>query len=177
MTGNLRYLKNIAISFALTGEMIGFASVAQAPDYSHHMVRDAQLQLMNDGYYTGTIDGVDGPLTHAAIRQYQQDNNLAVNGHLDRQTRDSLLQNVNEANREVNEANREVPENYAVVSSPATIRATQRQLKAEGFYKGAVDGQMGAETQSSIREFQRNSNLSVTGQLDQGTLSRLGVSR
>jgi peptidoglycan hydrolase-like protein with peptidoglycan-binding domain len=36
---------------------------------------------------------------------------------------------------------------------------------------------MNDETQAAVREFQKNSNLSVTGQLDQETLNSLGVSK
>jgi peptidoglycan hydrolase-like protein with peptidoglycan-binding domain len=36
---------------------------------------------------------------------------------------------------------------------------------------------MTPETQAAIREYQKNSNLNVTGQLDQATLSSLGVSK
>lgn len=50
------------------------------------MVRNAQQQLKNDGYYTGKIDGIDGPMTRQAIKKYQQSQNLTVNGRLDQQT-------------------------------------------------------------------------------------------
>lgn len=59
-------------------------------NYSTATVRQAQQQLKNDGYYTGSIDGVDGPMTHSAIRQFQRNDHLKVNGRLDRQTRQKL---------------------------------------------------------------------------------------
>lgn len=41
-----------------------------------HIIRQSQTQLKNDGYYSGNIDGVDGPVTRQAIRKYQQSQNL-----------------------------------------------------------------------------------------------------
>lgn len=36
-------------------------------------------QLLGD-YYTGTVDGIFGPITDEAVRRYQQDNGLTVDG-------------------------------------------------------------------------------------------------
>jgi Tol biopolymer transport system component len=43
-------------------------------------VVEAQQRLHNLGYSVGAIDGVYGPLTEAAVRQFQQDRHLAVDG-------------------------------------------------------------------------------------------------
>jgi peptidoglycan hydrolase-like protein with peptidoglycan-binding domain len=174
MIGNLRYVKNFALSFVLAGGMVGFATVARANDYSQDRVRDAQQQLQSDGYYKGSVDGAYGPMTRAAIRKYQRDNNLTVNGQLDRQTCDRLgLRSEGEANRE------QYQEGNANAAAPSTaaVRAAQRRLHDKGFYKGDYDGRLGPETRAAIREYQRNSNLNVTGRLDDGTLSQLGVSK
>jgi peptidoglycan hydrolase-like protein with peptidoglycan-binding domain len=38
------------------------------------------LQQLLGSYYTGQIDGYFGPITDAAVRQYQEDNGLTVDG-------------------------------------------------------------------------------------------------
>lgn len=43
-------------------------------------VRDIQTALNTRGYDAGPADGVAGPRTRAAIRAYQRDNGLAVDG-------------------------------------------------------------------------------------------------
>jgi peptidoglycan hydrolase-like protein with peptidoglycan-binding domain len=57
--------------------------------------------------------------------------------------------------------------------SPDTIKAAQQELKAEGLYKGAIDGRIGPETQAAVRRFQRQNGLKTTAMLDQETLRRL----
>ncbi|MGI9072279.1 MAG: peptidoglycan-binding domain-containing protein [Bryobacteraceae bacterium] len=49
-------------------------------------VRHAQQVLKDKGYYKAEVDGKYGPETRAALQKYQQDENLTVNGRLDRQT-------------------------------------------------------------------------------------------
>ena len=62
--------------------------------YSHvgpgQVVVNVQTQLARDGYYTGPIDGVLGPMTRQAIAAYQADNGLAVTSTVDEPTVASL---------------------------------------------------------------------------------------
>jgi peptidoglycan hydrolase-like protein with peptidoglycan-binding domain len=174
MTCNYKLIRNAALSLVVAGGMAGFATLAHAQSYNWQSeVSDAQQQLKNDGYYTGNIDGIDGPMTMAAIRNYQHDNQLAINGRLDRQTRDSLgIAFSGEANREVT-----APSYTGVIPSQATVKAAQHKLEQSGFYSGNIDGMYGPETRAAVREFQQNSQLSPTGQLNQETLAKLGVSK
>lgn len=52
--------------------------------------RAAQQALKDKGFDPGPIDGIDGPKTEAAVREYQEKNNLAVDGRLNAQVMDSL---------------------------------------------------------------------------------------
>ncbi len=53
-------------------------------------VKKVQETLRDKGYYTGPVDGIMGDQTRAAIRQYQQSENLPVTGHLDSGTAGKL---------------------------------------------------------------------------------------
>lgn len=57
---------------------------AQSQDSS--AVRGAQQALHQKGYDVGPIDGVMGPKTSAALREFQQAQGLKASGRLDRQT-------------------------------------------------------------------------------------------
>jgi peptidoglycan hydrolase-like protein with peptidoglycan-binding domain len=53
-------------------------------------VAAAQKALTKLGYYHGSIDGVAGPETETAVRQFQSVDNLPVTGELDNQTLQAL---------------------------------------------------------------------------------------
>ena len=52
--------------------------------------------------------------------------------------------------------------------------AVQRQLAKRGYYKGAVDGQFGAESRDALSRFQKKQGLKQTGRVDEPTLEALG---
>jgi vacuolar-type H+-ATPase subunit H len=53
-------------------------------------VRSAQQALQHQGFDPGPIDGVMGPRTSAAVRDFQEKENLTVTGQLDAETRARL---------------------------------------------------------------------------------------
>ncbi|MGH9581738.1 MAG: peptidoglycan-binding domain-containing protein [Bryobacteraceae bacterium] len=53
-------------------------------------VRHVQQALQAKGYNPGTIDGMDGPHTRNALRQYQRHEHLTTNGQIDASTLSSL---------------------------------------------------------------------------------------
>ncbi len=61
-------------------------------------------------------------------------------------------------------------------SSP-TVRSAQEALNAKGYDAGTADGVVGPNTESAVRQFQQAQGLPQTGNLDQQTLSALGVSQ
>lgn len=63
---------------------------AQAALVNAEEVRQAQKKLNDLGYQTGHVDGVFGPRTQAAVRNFQQAKNIAVTGQLDEKTTNAL---------------------------------------------------------------------------------------
>ncbi len=58
---------------------------------SHEKVRQTQVALKNQGFDPGPVDGVMGPLTMAAIRNYQMQNHLQETGMLNPETENALM--------------------------------------------------------------------------------------
>jgi len=54
-------------------------------------IRQAQTALKEKGHDPGPIDGVHGPRTSAALREYQKAENIKVTGRLDSETRVHLM--------------------------------------------------------------------------------------
>jgi peptidoglycan hydrolase-like protein with peptidoglycan-binding domain len=72
-----------------------FGHTASAPAYpaplagqevSPAMVRHIQAQLQQQGFYTGTVDGLWGPETQAGVQRFQSARGLKATGELNRST-------------------------------------------------------------------------------------------
>ena len=66
---------------------------------------------------------------------------------------------------------------YAVPteSGNGVVSSIQSQLAKLGYYRGAVDGVAGDETQAAIARYQEDNDLSVTGTVTAATLQSLGL--
>ena len=53
-------------------------------------VRQAQQRLVDKGYDAGVVDGIWGPRTANALRQFQRDQGLMATGRLDGETMNAL---------------------------------------------------------------------------------------
>jgi len=154
------------ITLSLTSRAASEASPSASPSSTSapapaNNVATAQQRLKDDGYYAGTIDGVLGPNTVAALRAYQRDHKLSVTGRLDSPTVRSLMS-------ETRTASAPTP------PSPAMdVFAAQRELKRHGFYSGPIDGVIGTATAAALRAYQHDRGLTVTGRLDEPTVRSL----
>ena len=89
----------VVFTFLATG-MLGLSLTPRAfsanpqeeqPAVSHSQdIKKVQESLRDKGYYHAKVDGISGPQTRAAIRQYQKDQNLPVTGRLDSETEGKL---------------------------------------------------------------------------------------
>jgi lipid-binding SYLF domain-containing protein/peptidoglycan hydrolase-like protein with peptidoglycan-binding domain len=163
---------------------------------SSSKVRETQTALKNDGFDPGPIDGIMGPMTMTALRNYQSHNKLEVTGTLTPETKNSLLSGAT-ASREKPAVERAKPSEGAThpdkskdmsqypgttttpeslglrekssVSSIEDIRHIQQSLSDLGYNPGDANGMMTSQTQQAVREFQWFNNLPVTGVIDDQT--------
>jgi peptidoglycan hydrolase-like protein with peptidoglycan-binding domain len=71
--------------------------------------------------------------------------------------------------------NQPAPDRAATASlSQRQIAQAQRQMRAEGIYRGPIDAVMGRQTRAAIADFQLRDGLPRTGTLDERTRARLG---
>ena len=89
----------VVFTFLVTGMLglgltsLGFAAnpEEEKPAVSHSQdITKVQESLRDKGYYHADVDGVAGPQTREAIRQYQKSENLPVTGRLDGETAGKL---------------------------------------------------------------------------------------
>jgi murein L,D-transpeptidase YcbB/YkuD len=66
------------------------ATMTHGERIQYHLITVVQRRLIQIGYDPGPVNGVNGPLTQEAIKNYQRDNGLIVDGIPGPQTLKSL---------------------------------------------------------------------------------------
>ena len=134
--------------------LASWASVAVAPAQAGPQQAGVQVALRALGLYLGSIDGVMGPQTAAAVRAAQGRFGLPVTGKIDARTRRSLgpLGRPRLGDRTIRRGD-----------FGLDVAAVQFLLSERGLYRGALDGYLGARTGAAVRHFQRRVHLAVDG--------------
>lgn len=131
------------------------------------LVSDVQGALTKMGYYDGTVDGLIGPRTRAAIIRYQRKHELASSG----QATSALLDHI-EFNRRIRDAVKQSPVSQST-NTGARIQMVQTGLAELGYAPGPIDGVMGEQTVTAIRSFERDRRLRLTGRVTDGLITEL----
>ncbi len=133
---------------------------------TYNVVSRAQEELRKLGYDPGPVDGIMGPRTSQALRQYQRDYNLAATGTLNAATRQRLL---GDERASLPENWRETPPTMGRLMTEGEVQVAEQNLKDFGFDPGPVDGVFTAQTEAALRAFQERRGIPVSGILDDAT--------
>jgi peptidoglycan hydrolase-like protein with peptidoglycan-binding domain len=129
-------------------------------------VRALQTALEGLGHPVGGIDAYFGPLTESAVKSFQANLRLQVDGVVGRTTKTAMAGLVHE------------DESGAVISIGSRggeVRAVQTALSGQGFEVGPSDGIFGPMTLRAVLSFQKYSQLWVDGLVGPRTKSALGM--
>ena len=123
-----------------------------------------QVALRATGDYRGTVDGVRGPMTAAAIRRFQSRRGLVADGIVGPVTRRALGRRGRPrlGSRVLHQGQR-----------GWDVAALQFLLGRHGFPSGSMDGGLGPRTDGALRRFQAWSGLGADGLAGPATLGRL----
>jgi murein DD-endopeptidase MepM/ murein hydrolase activator NlpD len=141
------------------------ALVAPAHAAGDPEVAALQVALRARGVYAGTVDGVLGPGTAAAVRSFQLSAGLVPDGVARRQTRLAL-----------GAYGRQAPLGRRTLVPGARgwdVAALQFSLAWHGFPSGAIDGHLGAKTVAALRRFQTWTGLRPDGRAGSSTFAAL----
>jgi peptidoglycan hydrolase-like protein with peptidoglycan-binding domain len=146
------------------------------------IIGDIQRELVRRGYYDGVVDGLYGPKTDAAIRDFEQAAGLKPST----EPSEALLQAMVRSPAKLSKAAppsataaRPMPGRPEVaVERPAPSKrviALQRALAEYGYGQIRPSGIMDAETQAAIEKFERERKLPITGQASERVVRELAA--
>ena len=125
------------------GVTIGSAPKTGATSATVSKDDQARLHTVGGPYYKGPIDGVAGPVWDAAVRAFQRDNGLVVDGYFGPLSRDLFDRKYR-----------------------AHFMNIQAMMASRGFYTGIRDGYSGQLTYNAVVAFQQSRGLTATGEWD-----------
>lgn len=126
-----------------------------------NMVKYLQFMLKTMGYDVGSIDGIFGSNTAAAVRAFQQANGLEPDGIVGRLTWYKLNNLTPSAST------------LRYGSYGAEVRYLQQKLYSKLYPAGTIDGIFGANTQNAVKEFQTENGLVADGIVGRNTWAAL----
>jgi peptidoglycan hydrolase-like protein with peptidoglycan-binding domain len=145
------------------------------------IVADIQRELARRGFFEGNADGVYGPKTDAAIRDFEQMAGFKTGA----EPSEGLLRTITQlktraapaALAPVSPANApRPPDPIAELIAPSKrVTAVQRVLSEFGYGQIAPNGVLGHETEVAIEQFERQRKLPVTGQITPRLLRELAA--
>src|SRR6516165_1033305 len=153
-----------------------------APRSPGEIINDIQRELTRRGYYDGAVDGLYGPKTDAAIRDFEQAAGLKPST----EPNEALLQAIMRSPAKLAKgatgataAVRATPvRNDSVIERPAASKrviALQRALAEYGYGQIKPSGVVDADTQAAIEKFERERKLPITGQASDRVVRELAA--
>jgi peptidoglycan hydrolase-like protein with peptidoglycan-binding domain len=142
-----------------------------APRSPGEIINDIQRELARRGYYDGAIDGLYGPKTDAAIRDFEQAAGLKPST----EPNEALLQAMVRSPAKLAKGTT----GATVAARPTPVRsdnviertaaskrviALQRALAEYGYGQIKPSGVVDPDTQAAIEKFERERKLPITGQ-------------
>jgi len=125
---------------------------------------DIQRELSRRGLYDGPVDGVTGPKTDAAIRDFETSVKLRVSG----EPTEDVLRAIQRTPLKTEAVPRPTPRPDPIadlIAPTPRVIAVQRALNDFGYGPVKATGLYGAETIAAIQKFERDRKLPVTGQI------------
>lgn len=124
-------------------------------------VRSYQKRLYRLGYLTTEPDGTFGKDTVNAVKMFQQQNGLIVDGHIGPMTKELLMSDQAQASV------------IGVGDNNTTVTKIQSRLRELGYLDSKATGYFGSSTEAAVLGFQKENGLSQDGKVGKSTMRTL----
>jgi peptidoglycan/xylan/chitin deacetylase (PgdA/CDA1 family)/lysozyme family protein len=151
-------LKDLGYSFIRLSQIISLPQQPSRPvlrrGSSGSDVVYLQQSLFSLGYNSKPIDGKFGPITETAVKAFQRDNKIAVDGVVGPITWMTLEKKLGPS---------PTHKTLRRGSTGSEVKELQEILIKLGYAPGPIDGRFGPSTEKAVKAFQANNNLVVDG--------------
>jgi len=176
-------------------------AVSLYPGDNGAQVTALQQALNSLGYYKGSIDGNYGKATEEAVKRFQKNRKMSIDGIAGPGTLAALFGKQSASQQSTAKTPNSTPAvasalqstasgvTYSKVKSlseihgvPTAVRPgdtsadvakVQQALNVLGYYNGVIDGSYGSSTEKAVKAFQKNRGLSQDGIAGSGTIAAL----
>lgn len=150
---------------------------AAAPRPRNEVIADIQRELARRGFYDGAPDGVFGPKTNAAMRDFEQASGLRPGSEPNEVFLRAVSRSTAKAGSRAAAVQPPAADPIAELIAPSSKRifAVQRALTDYGYGQFRPNGTYGPETKQAIEQFERARKLPVTGQISPRLMRELAV--
>ena len=134
----------------------------------NEIIADIQRELSRRGFYDGAVDGVHGPKTDAAMRDFEQAAGLKPGSEPNDVFLRALTRSQAKASAPAAAAaqpSRNDPIAELIAPSSKRVLAVQRALAEYGYGQIKPNGTFGPEAKEAIEQFERARKMPVTGQI------------
>ena len=153
-------------------------------------VRKLQQALIDQGYLSGTADGIFGTRTENAVRKFQKKHNLKADGLAGLKTQEVLYGSSVSAGPAASSASAASQSSAAASettsSAPSSsslrmgdqgdrVRSLQESLIQLKYLSGSADGKYGRQTRKAVIGFQRKNGLTADGIAGTKTLAAVAA--
>ena len=162
---------------------------------SRQQIADMQRALIARNLYQGEADGVWGPKTESAVKNFQTQSGLESTGVLNEPTARALGLDTSSMDRQTVSGTDAPAPSGTVTPAPAQAkmedsttnvkletlsqdqaREMQQRLQLLGYYRGPVDGKVGEGTRAALqRYFQHQADLARQGVISNATIGMFGT--
>jgi peptidoglycan hydrolase-like protein with peptidoglycan-binding domain len=147
-----------------------------APRTRAELVTEIQRGLAKRGLYDGPVDGIYGPQTDAAVRDFAQNARIKVGPEPNEALLTSILGSAVKPRPPATAIPRPRRDPIADLIGPSSrILAVQRALTDFGYGQIKPTGVLGPETAAAIEKFERARHLPVTGQMSERLIRELAA--
>lgn len=139
------------------------------------IVSDLQRELERRGFYDGPIDGLHGPKTDGAVRDFATAAGLKWNGEMNDEWLRAVLRSPVKAAAHAAPVVRNDAIGELLATSSRRMLAVQRALGDFGYGPVKPTGSFGPDTKAAIEKFERDRRMPVTGQVSERLLRELAA--